>query len=539
MSYGELSNTQETMVLPLLQMKNIRGKPYITVSAKGMINGLSNIPNDGADFGPDTTLNATAPGQYGSPYTETSGILEALEYNGNIKILQGTYQLSVYAYGSNYAAIYLNKNNISIEFEANVIINCSVPSGITVADIFYLAGTGTSPQNISITGNNCIIQGNWTKTAAFTLNAIHSQNTDNINLTQIEVEGVTIGILLQSCNNGSIQFINSYTGSTSTNCSINGLIFVETCSNMAIKNCYSLNSGDDTIFVGEGSSVINVSENIVIKNSLYGSIVTGRCINIYSDTADSTTSNISVHANYCVPSPVTSVEGITVFASSNTTIRDVIITDNIIDGMSLTPSGSSSYSCGIGVLSDLASGTVGSGNASVYRITITNNIVKNTGGPSIHFILNIPSSDSNDTFIEYIKICDNVFENPDVSNSSNNGFLWVQNDVSGTGQSTFAYISVYGNSFNQGAVSVYAYYVSSNPNNITGILFKFNEFINLTAFFTTTEGVELFSNMGYIASPTISANPPVTATVYQNTNPYDIRLKIPVTYSPTSFHVIL
>ena len=78
MSYGEISNTQETMVMPLLQMKNIRGKPYITVSAKGMINGLSNIPNDGADFGPDTTLGATAPGQYGSPYTETTGWAEAV-----------------------------------------------------------------------------------------------------------------------------------------------------------------------------------------------------------------------------------------------------------------------------------------------------------------------------------------------------------------------------------------------------------------------------------------------------------------------------
>ena len=80
MGYGELSNTQETMVMPLLQMKNIRGKPYITVSAKGMVNGLSNIPNDGADFGPDTTKGATAPGQYGSPYTETAAAQEAVNY---------------------------------------------------------------------------------------------------------------------------------------------------------------------------------------------------------------------------------------------------------------------------------------------------------------------------------------------------------------------------------------------------------------------------------------------------------------------------
>jgi len=51
---------------------NVRGKPYITVSAKGIANGLSDIPNDGADFGPDT------------PGTQTSGIQEAYNY-GKIK----------------------------------------------------------------------------------------------------------------------------------------------------------------------------------------------------------------------------------------------------------------------------------------------------------------------------------------------------------------------------------------------------------------------------------------------------------------------
>ena len=47
------------------------------VSAKGIANGLSVLPNDGQDWGPDTMLGATAPGQYGSPYTNTTGIWEA------------------------------------------------------------------------------------------------------------------------------------------------------------------------------------------------------------------------------------------------------------------------------------------------------------------------------------------------------------------------------------------------------------------------------------------------------------------------------
>ncbi|MEM3860182.1 MAG: hypothetical protein QW478_12395 [Candidatus Micrarchaeaceae archaeon] len=58
----------------------LSGKPYVTVSAKGIANGLSSIPNDGADFGPDTLLGASSPNQYGPPYTQTSGIQEAWNY---------------------------------------------------------------------------------------------------------------------------------------------------------------------------------------------------------------------------------------------------------------------------------------------------------------------------------------------------------------------------------------------------------------------------------------------------------------------------
>jgi hypothetical protein len=53
--------------------KNVRGKAYITVSAKGISNGLSDIPNDGADFGPDT------------PGTQTNGIMEAINALPKIK----------------------------------------------------------------------------------------------------------------------------------------------------------------------------------------------------------------------------------------------------------------------------------------------------------------------------------------------------------------------------------------------------------------------------------------------------------------------
>ena len=70
----------------------LQGKPNIEVSSKGIANGLSSVINDGADFGPDTTKGATAPGQYGSPYTNAFGTQEAIDYvmtsgGGVVKIL--------------------------------------------------------------------------------------------------------------------------------------------------------------------------------------------------------------------------------------------------------------------------------------------------------------------------------------------------------------------------------------------------------------------------------------------------------------------
>ena len=55
------------------------GVPEITVSAKGVANGLSTVPNDGADFGPDS-YDPTHTGS-GIPYTKTSGIQEAVNYS--------------------------------------------------------------------------------------------------------------------------------------------------------------------------------------------------------------------------------------------------------------------------------------------------------------------------------------------------------------------------------------------------------------------------------------------------------------------------
>ncbi|MEM3845651.1 MAG: hypothetical protein QXU98_08120 [Candidatus Parvarchaeota archaeon] len=76
--------------IPVPDWKILKGKPSVTVSPKGISNGLSNIPNDGADFGPDTLLGASSPNQYGPPYTQTSGIQEALNYAYSLPFFTAT-----------------------------------------------------------------------------------------------------------------------------------------------------------------------------------------------------------------------------------------------------------------------------------------------------------------------------------------------------------------------------------------------------------------------------------------------------------------
>ena len=56
------------------EWKNITGKPYITVSSKGLANGQSEYINDGADFGPDSL-------QADGTLTQTSGLNEAYIYS--------------------------------------------------------------------------------------------------------------------------------------------------------------------------------------------------------------------------------------------------------------------------------------------------------------------------------------------------------------------------------------------------------------------------------------------------------------------------
>ena len=110
--YPEVSRTWATL----------EGKPYITVSAKGVSNGLSAEYNDGADFGPDTTLGATSPSQIGAPYSPTGGQQEAINYAQTNGIGKISYKGEKIVVGN--STIYLNPDGTftnPLELEGNGI----------------------------------------------------------------------------------------------------------------------------------------------------------------------------------------------------------------------------------------------------------------------------------------------------------------------------------------------------------------------------------------------------------------------------------
>lgn len=121
------------------QWSVLQGKPYVTVSAKGITNGLSNIVNDGADFGPDSL-------QSNGVLTQTSGIQEAVNYlaifhGGHIMLLPGKFILSANTPQTQLTSKLQVTNGYYAPF--NTLIN--FPTGtITQVNSYEITGTGAN-----------------------------------------------------------------------------------------------------------------------------------------------------------------------------------------------------------------------------------------------------------------------------------------------------------------------------------------------------------------------------------------------------------
>ena len=457
MDEGSLSDTQRTMVLPLLQETNIRGKPYITVSAKGIFNRSSKYPNDGADFGPDTTKGATAPGQYGAPYTETTGIGEAYTYAVNNKYFKivlstGTFSImeqititqpvdfegqgGTQAANASINGVYSPYNVQSISGWPTVVIN-----NISTANtpMFY-SNTYMSGMNL----HGIIFVGNQNSILWFTCPSSipNNANFDFTGSRFINGTGTTGGVVrfVDLSGYGDLQIVNYMQDTTGlndgglilggSNCSIrminlmnyNGYVHL-----LANTNTFQVFGGNVTVIQYEGST--GTTPTYIFLSGVTGAIImpTGSL----TSNGDTTpvTENINAQVN---------IEGSWINGGSTMDLTylngNYIVANEVTVRDCIIPSSSPFFTTSGGYATEPLE-TVG-------KLELINNIGNNTS-------------------------------------------VWTDIDVTYT-------------------------------------------------LLQTSLGNEGNYLLTYKPIPTISTNPPVSGTAYQNTNPFDIRLKIPVTYSPTS-----
>ena len=406
------------------------------VSSKGIVNGLSVLPNDGQDWGPDTTLGATAPGQYGSPYTETSGLQEALTdlepTGGALYLANPTVYLisNGLTYTSSYSlhiqgctsGKYQFNNNTSDEIDTGTFIR--VTSSYDGSN-YMLDAESPSGSNLGILKieNTGFVGAPPNSTTSIMDTDVAMVITDfpMVNLSFCALQYGTIGFN-NSSNPGGPAFI--------TNCHIE----------------YMTTNG---MYLGYSTYLDNVEFYSVfnpIENN--GGII--RANNIFFD----------------------SWSGWIFQGSAVYTISNVYI------------SGATSSADGVFLL-----------DSTSYGANVASNIVITVDGS--FSIIGLDSSSVAQTFL-----------------ASNITFA-LQQDLT-------KFVDVINNPpsanilFTNVTLSNPKSYTFNLPTSSSSVVFKF------------------MNSPQLVTSPSISANPPVSGTAYQNTNPYDIRLKIPVTYSPTS-----
>jgi hypothetical protein len=406
----------------------------VHVTSKGIVNGLSVLPNDGTGwFGPDTTKGATAPGQYGSPYTETVGIQEMVTFcfgigGGTMVFQPGSYVVTDASLQTDPISGFSYKIAIPKNSLTNPVINLSFVSLAKAG--FQLNST---QDQIDGTGNVFIKSlENDTGTTQSAYHFIMGAFTTGTNTSDVETNIGTYfdGIFFE-------------TSSESTN-SLGGL---------------------DVRFVGDAS---------------FGEFLA----KTYPDGPSPSSYNSSTGLYW--------MTGGGHFAGINADMIAIsgyhygIITDLPHTHVGLI----SLVYCQYGVVT--YGGSVYGGQIDFFQSEQTpNEILLGNNTVSWHISSYSMGDQSTSGVFEYsYSIIDN--------GTSGGNVIIIDLFTLGTSGLTPAF-------------------------NIVG-----KDVINIQNF-----GINDTGNP-YIPSPTLSTNPPVSGTAYQNTNPYDIRLKIPVTYSPTS-----
>ncbi|MBX8640868.1 MAG: hypothetical protein KIS29_11085 [Thermoplasmata archaeon] len=381
----------------------------VNVTSKGIVNGLSVLPNDGkGGFGPDTTKGATAPGQYGSPYTKTSGIQPAVNY---------IYNSGTTTNGNGGKSLLVG----SICLDGDVF---EIDAPITIP----AAPSGTYGPNLTIKGRGL-------------QNTILNFNFDS-----------EWGITISSDNSYGMFSFEGFSPDAGSGYTPNGWLNADWSG--------SSNAGQSNMILKD----INVypatwaTNSMVLKSMAYVLL-----LNVWDTTNSSNTGPV-------LASELNQWIGGVSYQPINLTNTSIGTFVTELDGL---------QSCPVSV-------TFGTVLLSV----------RNCMG----FVFTIGAATMTNLYLENVHY----------------GSLSGSALISATSASTINMITIKG--------------LYTNTTQTKSLL----DTTNLTVLKLSAEGVNPSSGTLTLPSVSIPTNPPVSGTAYQNTNPYDIRLKIPVTYSPTS-----
>ncbi len=450
----------------------------VHVTSKGIVNGLSVLPNDGTGwFGPDTTKGATAPGQYGGTYTETSGIAEALASYKNIFLLSGVFSVST-------GITLPSTGNISVLGTTNTIINLvnlpdndtffNCPSNSTASYLFtnLIFDYGGSSNNDLVFNFN---------SAPTTANSIF----ENITTQNSSSSTAYFGIL-----GGGVIYANNLTVLSAGGIVLNGV------GRFTINNVFiqEVAASDNAFAILPGNSAASFYD----------------VSNVYIDATGTT----PIAASFVVALGGNSPTGVYAIPCN---ITNLTITNSSPTGHSALEIDSQS---GSGVIFD--------------GITIDGLQLYNTNGVSVNgtralvinnFYINVAPGDGG---ISY-------FSNS-IGGVLSNGIFFSSSGSSG------AAISLLQNSGLQLTnISItgdwqFGIAVESGATKCMFDNIIFSGTFSISPFESNfLDGTSIANNIqGFGLSIAFSTNPPASGTAYQNTNPFALRLKIPVTYSPTS-----
>ena len=469
--------------------KDIIGKPFITVSAKGISNGLSNIPNDGADFGPDTTLGASSPNQTGPPYTQTLGWQEAINYaetNGIGKIVSKPNRVYILS-----NPVYFNPNGnytfpLEIDGQNSTIKISSSTLALNPFQINNNPNSNAGVEMYPLKLHGFIFDGNSTNSNSETIefNQYGYNGNDYTNLVEIYGNEFTNGSV-SSIFVGNQSFSLSIHDNIFSNIGLSGPISI----NGQNQNCY-LNIYSNIFIAGAlsaGSNAIllnNNNQNTSITSPAQNAVIIGNYFGNTSNAPTSGISNVIIHGSS---------------SGTGTGWNSAIISENIFDctaGWQNTIGGVGLGGFNINVINNIC--PVGF-TTSLTDCVISNNMIMS--GLSIYLNANIknnriynPTTGYNAIGIaasnsQYIVIDSNIID----SNGTNNAIQISPTTVTGS-----SYI-IKNNVFKGSNITISALPASS--------LFYDNK---------TLTG-------NYPIEPTTPAVP-ASATAQENTNPYPVNV---------------